>query len=95
MRLVTRTKPGVVELNWMWAPTFVGLNTILKRELEAKLAPQFRAREMNDETLDELHAAVVDFLCEKFKVDGLREYLDALSCVVEPGDDKGSRAEEN
>ena len=42
MRFVVQTGPGVVELNWMWLPTFIGLSTQAKTLLEQRLAPDYR-----------------------------------------------------
>lgn len=85
MRAVIRTAPGVVELNWMWLPTFVGMNAKLKKELEERLAPKLEGQPL-EAALDAAHEMVIDFLVEKFPAHpGLRDYLDALKYVIEDG----------
>lgn len=83
MRAVIRTGPGVVELNWMWLPTFVGMNAQLKKELEERLAPKLEGRPLED-SLDDAHEMVIEFLVEKFPaLEGLRDYLDAMKYVTD------------
>ena len=83
MRAVVQTWPGRLELNYMWLPTFVGLNGRMKTDLEEKLGPELLNKEMTDEVLDFAHDRVVEYLIEKFPVPGLRDYLDALKFVQE------------
>jgi hypothetical protein len=88
MKAVIKTAPGEVELNWMWLPTFVGMNAQLKKELEERLAPKLMSLPI-DEGLEQAHEMVIDFLVERFpNLKGLRDYLDALK-YVEDGPDKG------
>lgn len=80
MRAVVATEPGVVELNWLWLPTMIGMNAELKVRLEKKLAPQIQGLPITEESLDHIHNVVIDALCEEFHyVKGLKEYLQALS----------------
>ena len=81
MRVVVQTDPGVVELSFMWLPTFIGLNGVLKQELETKLKTKIEGKPLTEETLDWAHDQVVEFLCEKFPIKGLRDYLDAIKFV--------------
>ena len=84
MRLVTVVGTGVVEFNYMWAPTFLGMGGQLKLELEKKLAPELVGKPMSDETLDWAHDRVVEMILEKFPtIEGLRDYLDAIKFVRE------------
>ena len=88
MRAVIRTAPGVVELNFMWLPTFVGMNAQLKKEIEERLKPKLEGRPL-EETLDDAHEMVIDFLVERFPaLTGLRDYLDAMKYVTEDGSDQ-------
>lgn len=81
MRAVVRTAPGVVELNWTWLPTWIGMNAQLKKELEERLAPKLEGRPL-EEALDDAHEMVIEFLVEKFPaLKGMRDYLDALKYV--------------
>lgn len=82
MRFVIRTSPGVVELNYMWLPTFLGLDPHLKKELEKELAPMLEKQEMTDEVLQAASDHAVDFICKRYAaLTGLRDYLDAVKFV--------------
>lgn len=82
MRLIVQTGPGTVELNYMWLPTWIGMNTSVKQEIEEAISPMLVGKDMSDETLEAAHEAVIDFLDKKYKgLDGLRDYLDALKFV--------------
>lgn len=81
MRAVVSTEPGKLELNYMWLPTFVGMNGAMKKTLEEKLVPELVGKPMTEETLDFAHDRVVELILEKFPLDGLRDYLDALKFV--------------
>lgn len=81
MRLISSLEPGKVEFNFMWAPTFIGLDNRLKQELEKKLAPEFKGRPLTEEVLDEAHERVIALILEKYPLEGLRDYLDALKFV--------------
>lgn len=81
MRTVVVVAPGIVELNWSWLPTFIGMNNRVKQELETALAPKFVGRPLDDALLDYAHETVVSFLEGRFPIAGLRDYLDALKFV--------------
>lgn len=72
----------VLELNCMWLPTWIGQNTFLKKQLEAKLAPQFVGRELTADVLDEAHNAVIEHIVALYKIDGLDHYLDGIKFVA-------------
>lgn len=83
MRTIVRTDAGILELNYMWLPTWIGLNTDLKRKLETALAPQFVGMDMSEESLDTMNDILIDYLVEHAPfVDGLREYLEGLKFVT-------------
>lgn len=84
MRLVQqhRDDPTVLEVAWMWLPTFVGQNSEVLKSLDVALADEFPLPlELTDEKLDEMHNFVVDKVCEKFQVEGLSAYLQAVKNV--------------
>lgn len=84
MRAVVSTEPGKLELNFMWLPTFIGMDSALKAELEKKLGPELVGKPMTDEVLDAAHERVLDIICERHKaIAGLRDYLDAIKFVDE------------
>lgn len=66
----------------MWLPTWIGMNGMMKAELETRLKPVIENMEINERSLDRMHELVVDELCKiNPTVDGLREYLDGLKYV--------------
>ena len=85
MRLIIREGPGKVGFNFMWVPTFIGQDPLLKKELEKELAPHLVGQPLNDATLDKAHELALDFICSKWHkaIPGLRDYLDAMKFVEE------------
>jgi hypothetical protein len=84
MRLIVREGPGKVGFNFMWAPTFLGMDNNLKKQLEAHLQPLVKGKPMNDDTLAAAHDEAIDFICKYHKaIPGLRDYLDAMKFVQE------------
>jgi hypothetical protein len=82
MRTVVLTHPGILELNWMWLPTWIGSNAVLKRKIEEELGDKIVGRPLTEAELDEINDEVIDLL-EHLNptVEGLREYLDGLKFV--------------
>lgn len=86
MRFVERTAPGQLSLNYMWLPTWVGMNSALVAEIEAKISPAIVGRTIDEETLQLAHEAVLDALAEKFPEQaGLFDYLDGIKYVGSHG----------
>lgn len=82
MRAVVITAPGVLELNFMWLPTWIGSNAMLKRKLEEELSGKIVGRPLTEAELDEINDEVINVLEElNPAVEGLREYLDGLKYV--------------
>lgn len=82
MRAVVISGPGQVELNYMWLPTWIGMNQALIKELEAAIAPKFIGVPLTERTLDEMHGAILHFLRMKFgTIEGLWDYVDGLKFV--------------
>lgn len=82
MKLIVATGPGEVELNYMWLPLFIGLNTQLKQEIEDLVGPKLVGKDLTDDTIDEAHELVLNFLEERFPdLHGLRDYLDSIKFV--------------
>lgn len=81
MYLIVCPEPGVLEVNYMWLPTWIGMNTKLLAELgeEAKKAALGKVTTV---AVRDAHAAVIDALVAKFpEIQGLREYLEGLRGV--------------
>lgn len=81
MRFIVATNPGTVELNFMWLPTFLGMDVNLKKYIEDEMGPQLQGKELSVETLDWANERIIDLICERYKLDGLRDYLDAVKFV--------------
>lgn len=82
MRFVVRTAPGVLELNWMWLPTFIGLNNGLKKRIEEELAPLLEGKELTEDLIDAASDRVIEIVCGLHSaLPGLRDYLDAVKFV--------------
>jgi hypothetical protein len=87
VRLVSATG-NVVELNYMWLPTFIGQNAAFKKKLEQDLRGQIEGLELTPVNLDRIHGMVMDYILEEFKIEGLFDYLDGLK-FVQAGTDGG------
>jgi hypothetical protein len=84
MRAVVHVSHGVLELNYMWLPTAIGMNSLLKKEIEEALAGKLQGLPLDGPGLDKAHDIVVDFLVKKFpEVNGLERFLDGLK-YLEP-----------
>lgn len=82
MRFITHDQ-GTIELNYMWLPTFLGQNTELKKELEATLRPEVVGLAVTEQLLDHIHRRVIDIICKKYPLPGLRDYLDGIKFIDE------------
>lgn len=86
MRLVDRTGPGAIGLNYMWLPCWIGMNEALVKEIDQAIAPGLLGKEITDETLNEAQVKVLSFLAERFpQLPGLFDYLDGLKFVTNNG----------
>lgn len=82
MKLIVATDPGVVELNYMWLPTWIGMNPTLKKELETELEPMLVGQPLTEELIERAHQHAVAFLVGRHpEFEGLRDYLDAIKFV--------------
>jgi len=87
MLLVYPVEDGVVELAYMWLPTWIGMNPVLKKEVEMHMTAIFTGK---GATLEEMHVAVIDYLCTRFtEIHGLRSYLEAVEKVRGPDGPEG------
>jgi len=80
MRFVLKSG-NALELNFMWLPTWIGESHAIKLDIEKQLGPKLVGKEFTDDVLDEANQMVIDMLCEKFKVPGLRHYLDGIKFI--------------
>lgn len=87
MRVIQVAKDGAIELSWMWLPTFIGQNYLVLKELGTAWEQKFPQGVQNTaEGLDEMHEFTIQWLCEKFPIEGLEPYLRAITNVQEDGD---------
>lgn len=84
MRFVERTGPGQVSLNYMWLPTFVGMNAALIKEIDEAMTPIFVGQALTEDLLDRAHDRALELLVAKFPMwAGLFDYLEGIK-YVEP-----------
>lgn len=82
MYLVVATDYGVLEINYPWLPTWMGMNTKLVERLQEKLREAVCGRPMNEQTMADAHELVRTTLCELYPAfTGLPEFLDAIRQV--------------
>ena len=79
--VVFNDEDKTLDLNFMWLPTWVGMNSRLRKELEDALAPVIVGSELTEKRLDEIDSMVIEFLCKKCPLVGLADYLDGLKFV--------------
>ncbi len=76
MRAIVHTGDGVVELNYLWLPTIIGMSASLKQAMEKALREELKGIPLDDAGLDRAHAIVVQYIIEKFpNVRGLDKYI--------------------
>lgn len=79
MRAIVHTGDGVVELNYLWLPTVIGMNASLKQLMEKALKEELKLIPLDEAGLDRAHDIVVKYLLDKFpSVRGLDKYLDGM-----------------
>lgn len=97
MRAVAVDDKGTLTLNWMWLPTFVGMNRELQRAIGKHLEELAKERGYcadNHHDMDDLHEAVVEFIVTKVPEPlGLREYLNALRYVEDSPDERAYKGQ--
>lgn len=84
MRLIQQHKDNaaVLEVAWMWLPTFIGQNTALLGELDKALGAKFPPPlDIDDTVLDDIHRFAIDWLSTKLRITGLWHYLRAIEHV--------------
>lgn len=86
MRFVHLTTPGRLELNYMWLPTWLGINAVALKAVNEALESRVKSEGIiaTEEALDDLSDLVIDILVEKYGSThaGLRDYLDGIKFVT-------------
>lgn len=81
MRLIS-VRGRIVELNYMWLPTWLGQNAQFKRDLEKALRSEIEGLELNEDTLNRIDRMVLQYIVDHNPhVQGLYDYLDGLKFV--------------
>ena len=89
MRLVA-VNGRIVELNYMWLPTWIGQNAQFKQQLEADLRSQIEGLELTVDNLDKIDTMVLNYIIMKFPhINGLFDYLDGLKFVELASENSG------
>lgn len=84
MRAVILTEEGVVELNWMWLPTWAGMDGVLKSQLEKEVRQELLGKEASKAVLDEVNERIIEKLARRVPhLKGVEDYLDGLKFVHE------------
>jgi hypothetical protein len=78
---VNHDDPNVIELNFMWLPTFIGQNTMILKELRQALGKEFVGKQITEKTLWAMHQRVIQWLEAKFPFEGVGKYLHAIEEV--------------
>jgi hypothetical protein len=81
MRTVVMTDPGVLEVNWAWLPTWVGMNQQLIKQIEQELAPLVEGQFVTEEILDQASEKVIELIAKECPLEGVRDYLDGLKFI--------------
>ena len=81
----------ILELNYMWLPTFIGQNMWLMgkmqdewKEVYGKYRGQLMPTAM---VLDQMHNWAIEWLCKELPIPGLEDYLRAIEKVPMEGND--------
>lgn len=81
MRLIS-VRGHIVELNYMWLPTWLGQSAQFKRDLEVALRSEIEGLELNEDTLNRIDRMVLQYIVDHNPhVQGLYDYLDGLKFV--------------
>jgi len=84
VRFIQVVKDGAIELSWMWLPTFIGQNYMVLKELGSAWKERYPGGiGYTSGNLDEMHEFTINWLCEKFRIPGLCDYLKAIENVKE------------
>lgn len=85
MLTVVKTGEGVIELNYMWLPTWLGMNTGVSKPLEDALRMKWVGAQLTNEVLYTIHLEVIAYLVGHYRIPGLEQYLRAIEMVDETG----------
>jgi hypothetical protein len=83
VRIVDRCpdNPGVVEVNFMWLPTFIGQNPVVMKEMHTALSKEFVKEQLTEEMMWAMHHKIISWLEARFPFEGIGKYLHAIEEV--------------
>lgn len=70
---------GIWEVKWMWMPVFLASNRELLKEVDQHLNQLFAGQDIPKSGV--LDKAVINFICKKFPMQGLREALESIQKI--------------
>lgn len=79
------SEKGRWEVAWTWLPYFIATNPDVIKHVALEMTKRFQNREVNDDLIKEMHDTVIDLICDKIQIKGLRVYLTSLIAVL-PGE---------
>ena len=90
MKTVVCTDPGVLEVNYMWLPAWMGMNANLISEMNQRVAEANLVGLPAAEAEAKGHTVVLEFLNERFpELRGVDSFLQLLAEVTEDVEESG------
>lgn len=81
MHLTVEEEPGTLGLNFMWLPTWIGMNHALKKKIEEKISEDFVGKDLNEETLAAMDEAIIQLLASEFPEIEFADYVRGIQHV--------------
>ena len=77
---------GKWEVAWMWMPHFLAADSALHKYVDKEMTKAFKGTDLGIEfdpmdVQERMHAKVIELVLEKYPMQGLREYLEAIQSV--------------
>jgi len=83
MRFIVPVAPGKLALNFMFLPTFIGMNSTLRAKMEKVLNEKIVGLPWTESTFDLANDAVIEYVQAEFAgLPGLKDYLEAVKYVA-------------
>lgn len=82
MHLVVPAGPGELVLNYLYLPTFIGMNAPLMEKLEKELGPEIVGKELTEASMADMDKKIIRWICSQFpSLTGLDDYLDGIKFI--------------